>query len=137
MNFRANMKPENLGIAIAPMVDVVFLLLIFFLLTWNFARYETELEVTVPEASEGKEVRRAAGDVILNVKSDGTVVMNRRTMDMDELKNTLTEIAKLYPDQAIVLRGDQSVDFKHIVQVLDICTAANITNVAFAVAKPE
>jgi len=137
MNFRAHMKPENLGVAIAPMVDVVFLLLIFFLLTWNYARQEVELAVTVPEANEGKEARRAAGDVILNVKSDGTVVMNRQTMTLDEVRERLTKIAELFPDQAVLLRGDVDTRYEEIVRVLDVCSAANIWNVAFAVTKPE
>lgn len=137
MNFRARMQAEPGGIAIAPMVDVVFLLLIFFLVTWNFARYETELDVKVPTAREGKETRRSVGEVILNVKRDGSIVMNRRTMDAGALKEALTKIAELYPDQAVVLRGDQDVSYNHIVEVLDICRAANIWNVAFATSKPE
>lgn len=137
MNFRAHIRPEPAGIAIAPMVDVVFLLLIFFLATWNFARYETELDVKVPTAREGTESRRAIGEVILNVKADGSIVMNRRTLSLDELRAVLAQIADLYPDQAVVLRGDQSADYRHVVEVLDVCRSANIWNVAFATSKPE
>jgi biopolymer transport protein ExbD len=43
----------------------------------------------------------------------------------------------LYPDQAVILRGDQAADYRHIVAVLDICRAANIWNVAFATGRPE
>lgn len=137
MNFRAHLDSEPGGIAIAPMVDVVFLLLIFFLVTWNFARHETELDVKVPTAREGKETRRTVGEVILNVKRDGTIVMNRRVMTADELRDALTRIAGLYPDQAVVLRGDQNVNYSHVVDVLDVCRSANIWNVAFATSKPE
>lgn len=119
------------------MVDIVFLLLIFFLVTWNFARYETELDVKVPTAKEGKESRRAAGEVIINVKSDGAIVMNRRTLAPGELEGTLRKISELYPDQAVILRGDEATDYRHIVAVLDICRAANIWNVAFATGRPE
>jgi len=137
VNFRAHLDSEPGGIAIAPMVDVVFLLLIFFLVTWNFARHETELDVKVPTAREGKETRRTVGEVILNVKRDGTIVMNRRVMTADELRDALTRIAGLYPDQAVVLRGDQNVNYSHVVDVLDVCRSANIWNVAFATSKPE
>lgn len=115
MNFRAHLDDDQTGIPIAPMVDVVFLLLIFFLVTWNFARYETELDVKVPTAREGKETRRSVGEVILNVKRDGGIVLNRREMSPESLKEALERIAQLYPDQAVVLRGDQEVDYKHIV----------------------
>lgn len=137
MNFRGSIQNNAPGFQIAPMVDIVFLLLIFFLVTWNFSRSETELDVKVPKAREGKETRRAVGEVILNVKADGTVVMNRRTMDSNELQQTLQKIASLYPDQAVILRGDENTDYRHVVEVLDICRRANIWNVAFATSRPE
>lgn len=137
MNFRKQAVPEAAGFQIAPMVDIVFLLLIFFLVTWNFARYETELDVKVPTAKEGKESRRSVGEVIINVKNDGTIVINRKTVSAEELGGTLRKISELYPDQAVVLRGDQSADYRHIVAVLDICRAANIWNVAFATGRPD
>jgi len=119
------------------MVDIVFLLLIFFLVTWNFAREETELDVKVPTAREGKETRRSVGEVILNVKADGSIVMNRRTFTPDALKEALSRISELYPDQAVVLRGDENVDYRYVVDVLDVCRSANIWNVAFATSRPE
>lgn len=137
MNFRKQAVPEAPGFQIAPMVDIVFLLLIFFLVTWNFARHETELDVKVPTAKEGKESRRSVGEVIINVKNDGSIVINRKTVSAEELGGTLRKISELYPDQAVVLRGDQSADYRHIVAVLDICRAANIWNVAFATGRPD
>ena len=137
MNFRAHVYPERIVFQIAPMVDILLFLLVFFILTWNFSRNEAELDVKVPAAQEGKETRRPAGEVILNVKKDGGIVMNRRPMSSEELLETLTRIAKLYPDQAVILRGDENVDYRFVVDVLDVCRAANIWNVAFATSKPE
>ena len=110
MNFRTRSQPEPKGFLIAPMVDILLVLLGFFMLTWTFARHETELDVQVPAAKEGKENRRSVGEVIINVKADGSLVMNRRPMSPQELQTTLTRIATLYPDQAIILRGDEKVD---------------------------
>jgi biopolymer transport protein ExbD len=137
MNLRAHVYPERIVFQIAPMVDILLFLLVFFMLTWNFSRNEAELDVKVPAAQEGKETRRPAGEVILNVKKDGGIVMNRRPMSSEELLDTLSRIAKLYPDQAVILRGDENVDYRYVVDVLDICRAANIWNVAFATSKPE
>jgi biopolymer transport protein ExbD len=137
MNLRAHVYPERIIFQIAPMVDILLFLLVFFMLTWNFSRNEAELDVKVPAAQEGKETRRPAGEVILNVKKDGGIVMNRRPMSSEELLDTLSRIAKLYPDQAVILRGDENVDYRYVVDVLDICRAANIWNVAFATSKPE
>jgi biopolymer transport protein ExbD len=137
MNLRAHVYPERIVFQIAPMVDILLFLLVFFMLTWNFSRNEAELDVKVPAAQEGKETRRPAGEVILNVKKDGGIVMNRRPMSSEELLDTLSRIAKLYPDQAVILRGDENVNYRYVVDVLDICRAANIWNVAFATSKPE
>jgi biopolymer transport protein ExbD len=137
MNFRGGIQQNASGFQIAPMVDIVFLLLIFFLVTWNFSRSEMELDVKVPKAREGKETRRAVGEVILNVKADGSVVLNRRVMDAEALQAALTKIASLYPDQAVILRGDENTDYRHVVEVLDICRRANIWNVAFATSRAE
>ena len=89
----------------------------------------------MPSAGESKEQRRSVGEVIVNVKADGSLVMNRRAMSPDDLLSALSRVAKLYPDQAVVLRGDQRVDYGHIVQTLDLCRRANIWNVAFATAS--
>jgi biopolymer transport protein ExbD len=118
------------------MVDILLVLLGFFMLTWSFARQERELDVQMPTAGESKEQRRSVGEVIINVKSDGTLVMNRRPMSPEALLASLSQVAKLYPDQAVVLRGDQRVDYGTIVRTLDLCRKANIWNVAFATAIP-
>ena len=137
MNFRTRLQPEPRGFLIAPMVDILLVLLGFFMLTWSFARQERELDVQMPSAGEAKEQRRSVGEVIVNVKADGSLVMNRRTMTPNELLTALSRIAVLYPDQAVVLRGDQRVDYGHIVRTLDLCRKANIWNIAFATASPE
>lgn len=135
MNFRKHTQPEQRGFLIAPMVDILLVLLGFFMLTWSFSRQERELDVQMPTAKEAKEARRSVGEVIINVREDGTLVMNRRVMSPDELLASLSRVASLYPDQAVVLRGDQRVDYGHIVQTLDLCRRANIWNVAFATAN--
>jgi biopolymer transport protein ExbD len=116
------------------MVDILLVLLGFFMLTWSFSRQERELDVQMPSAGEAKEQRRSVGEVIVNVKSDGTLVMNRRTMSGEELLAALKRVSSLYPDQAVVLRGDRRVDYGNIVRTLDLCRQANIWNVAFATA---
>ncbi len=137
MNFRERAQPQQSGFQLAPMIDVVFLLLIFFIVTWNFARWETEIDVTVPTAREGADSRRAIGEIIVNVRADGAIVVNRQELTPEQLLERLVRIASLYPDQAIILRGDQRASYDSIVKVLDICREANIWNVSFATARPE
>ena len=135
MNLRRHATPPHPGIQLAPLVDVLLLLLIFFLLTWNAARNENELDVKIPKAASAKEKTATMGDVVVNVKEDGNVVVNRRTLSAPELSDMLKNLVRLYPEQAVVIRGDEAGAYKHIVSVLNICSEAGVTNVAFATAK--
>lgn len=135
MNLRGHAPLHHPGIQLAPLVDVLLLLLIFFLLTWNAARNENELDVKVPKAASAKEHVAPIGDVVVNVKSDGTIVVNRRTLTGPELNELLKGLVALSPEQAVVIRGDEVGAYKNIIGVLNICTEAGITNVAFATAK--
>jgi biopolymer transport protein ExbD len=135
MNLRSRIASPHPGLQLAPLVDVLLLLLIFFLMTWNAARNENELDVKVPKASAAKEKSAPIGDVIVNVKADGNVIVNRRTLSDPDLTTLLKGLVQLNADQAVVIRGDEAGAYKHIVNVLNICSEAGVTNVAFATAK--
>ena len=137
MKFRKRSEPFTPGFQIAPMVDILLVLLCFFIVTWNFARREMELDVKVPSAQNAKESNPVVNQTVLNVKADGTVVWNRKVVPHPELLQRLKELSGLFPDYAIILRGDERVDYRYIVDVLDICREANIWNVAFATGKLE
>jgi len=137
MKFRRRSVPQVPGFQIAPMVDVLLVLLCFFIITWSFARKEMELDVKVPTAQNAKESQAVLHQTVLNVKADGSVVWNRKPVSAAELLTRLKELASIFPDYAIILRGDESADYKYIVGVLDICRQANIWNVAFATGKVE
>jgi biopolymer transport protein ExbD len=138
MKFRRQAEPpQAFGFMIAPMVDILLVVLVFFIVTWNFALAENELDVRVPSAAKANEPQPYVGQVVINVKSDGTIVVNRQAKTGTELLDQLKKLSQLYPDQAVIVRGDEAVNYKHIVEVLDICRQADIWNVAFATGKPE
>ena len=137
MNFRRQAEPRIFGFLIAPMVDILLVILVFFIVTWNFALSENELDVRVPTASKANETQPYVGQVVINIAANGTVIVNRQPKSSQELLELLKKLAQLYPDQAVIVRGDQGVEYKHIVDVLDICRQADIWNVAFATGKPD
>lgn len=137
MRFRKRADPAVMGFQIAPMVDILLVLLCFFIVTWSFARKEMELDIKVPSAENAKESNPVVNQTVLNVKVDGTIVLNRKTLTQEELLTRLKELASLFPDYAIILRGDENVPYKHIHKVMDICREANIWNIAFATGKAE
>ena len=135
MNFRKQAEPRVFGFMIAPMVDILLVVLVFFIVTWNFALSENELDVRVPTATKANEPQPYVGQVVINITAKGSVIVNRQQKSLQELLELLKKLSQLYPDQAVIVRGDQAVDYKHIVDVLDICRQADVWNVAFATGK--
>ena len=136
MNLRRRINQDPIQLQLAPMIDVILFLLCFFLLTWNLARYEQDLEVKVPVARNGTPPKELPGEVIINLRSDGTVELERTTLSLAQLQQKLSEIEEVYPEQAVVLRGAENVEYKWVVKVLDACRAAKLTNIAFATNRP-
>ncbi len=136
MNFRRRIVTEQIGLQLAPMIDVVLFLLCFFILTWNLARYEADIDVKVPTAKQGKEPKRLPGEVIVNVTKDGVINLNRRPVSQDELQQILTGVVQEYPDQAVIVRADAEAKYQAVVAVLDACRAADAWNIAFATLRP-
>ncbi len=137
MNFRQRATPHLLGFQIAPMVDILLVLLVFFIVTWNFALSENALDVKVPTAANAGEQQPYVNQVVLNVRANGTVVLNRKEISLPELEEKLRALSELYPDQAVILRGDEAAAYRSIVEVLDLCRKANIWNIDFATAQPQ
>ncbi len=121
---------------LAPMIDIVFLLLIFFIVTWQFSRSETELNVSVPTAEEGSELNRPKGEIIINVLSDGVIRVEGVTVDLTALHDKLAAIAQQFENQPVRIRGDGSVAYQRIVEVIDTCQKAGIWNISFATQRP-
>lgn len=132
----SNRQPEPAGMQLAPMIDIVFLLLIFFIVTWQFSRSETELNVAVPTAEEGSELNRPKGEIIINVLPDGTIRVEGATVDLSRLRDKLSEIAKQFENQPVRIRGDGKVEYQRIVEVIDTCQKAGIWNISFATQRP-
>src|SRR5438094_8010519 len=130
MNLRGHAPLHHPGIQLAPLVDVLLLLLIFFLLTWNAARTENELDVKVPKASAAKEKSAPIGDVVVNVKADGNVVVNRRTLSGSELSELIKGLVQLNSEKAVVIRVYIARAYKNIIGVNNVCSYSSETIVS-------
>lgn len=137
MKFREINSQQGAELELAPMIDVVFLLLIFFIVSWQSARFERDMDISVPSAEEAENKDRQAGEIIINVRKDGTVVLNGLPVTNPELLAKLKAVSDAYPDQAVILRGSSEANFQAIINVLDEIKRAGICNVAFATTRPE
>jgi len=132
-----NRQPPPIAMQLAPMIDILLLLLSFFIISWQFSRSETELKVSVPTAQEGSEHERQRGEIIVNVLPDGTLRVEGGTVDLLQLHDKLAAIAKQFENQPVRIRGDGKVPYQRIVEVIDTCQKAGIWNISFATQRPE
>ncbi|MFK7850773.1 MAG: ExbD/TolR family protein [Akkermansiaceae bacterium] len=135
MKFQSR-QPESANMQLAPMIDIVFLLLIFFIVTWQFTRSETELSVSVPTAQEGAEPERQGGEIVINILEDGVIRVEGTTVNLEQLLEKLSKIAVQFENQPVRIRGDGEVQYQRIVEVIDTCQKAGIWNISFATQRP-
>lgn len=133
--------PNPVGFQLAPMLDVVFLLLIFFVVTQKFMLNEQDLKVKVPSAPQtSEEASRAIDEIIINVREDEqgeiVVTIDREQFSLDQLQSRLRNMARLNPNQPVRIRGDAETRWQKIVDVISRCNAAKIWNVSFSKQMP-
>lgn len=134
-----NFKPQNqeeLDINITPLIDVVFLLLIFFMVSTTFER-ESEINITLPQASE--EVTKAKPDAI-NVAIDpkGNVFVNDKALvngRLDTIKEAIFDILGHREDAPIIISADMEVDYQSVVKVMDAARQLGLIRITFATQK--
>jgi biopolymer transport protein ExbD len=120
-----------------PMIDVVFLLLCFFVTSQVFSQWETEIDITLPTAKTGQTPQRLPGEIIVNINANGQIVVNGRPLDDPGLAGMLKRLAELFPGQPVLLRADKATAYEHVIHVLDLCRQADIWNISFATGVPE
>ncbi|MCK5707021.1 MAG: biopolymer transporter ExbD [Candidatus Aureabacteria bacterium] len=135
MNFIKDIKDDGIGFQLAPMIDIVFLLLVFFMVTNVYHNMEMALDITVPKAATSGNQKRLPGEIIINISKDGIFSVNQKILSIDELAQVLMKVSRLYEGQPVIIRGDSHAYHKHIIQVLDVCSQSGIWNISFATVK--
>lgn len=113
-------------IEITPMIDMVFLLLIFFLVATTFHQTEREVQIALPQASHAAPLSSLLRELVINVNREGQIIVSGRTITDAELQLMIEEAVALNPDQKTTVRGDRSTAYANVVRVLDACKAGGI-----------
>ncbi len=125
-------------INMTPMVDVVLCLLVFFMAATRLYDWdESQFTVRVPEVSDAAPLTSAPDDLMLMIAAPGRIVMGKTTYDLDGLTRALREIRARYPDQGVLVRGDATLNYQDLADVLAACEAAEIRNVRLPVRPRE
>ena len=133
MNFRKRISsPSSGGLQMTAMMDVVFLLLCFFITSSVFSQWETEVAITLPTAKSATIPGRMPGEIILNLNADGKVSVNGHALSLEEVTKRLTRIAENFPGQPVVIRADKTCSYETLMSLIDACRTANVWNFSLA-----
>jgi biopolymer transport protein ExbD len=132
MKFKRRTRSRPAALALTSMLDVIFLLLCFFVTASVFSQWESEISIQLPSAATGEQPSRLPGEIIVNLSGEGEVTVNGKVLELDELTRRLERISKFYPGQPVILRADKSVRYDSLVKVIDACRAADVWNFSLA-----
>ena len=133
--------PDQIGFQLAPMLDIVFLLLIFFVVTQKIILTEQDLNVKVPTApSTEDEVTRAIDELIVNAREvDGELVItvDGEVFTREQLGVRLSKIVANNKDVPVRIRGDARTSWQSSADVIVTCTEAGVYNISFSSQLPK
>ncbi|MBT8118401.1 MAG: biopolymer transporter ExbD [Gammaproteobacteria bacterium] len=137
MNLRPGHKEESVEVNLTPLIDVVFLLLIFFMVTTTFDRH-ARLKVSLPESS-AKTTQQKDQPLILSIDAKGNYFLNDRQIvnqQLDTLKQALQKVigekGQDYKDVALVLRADANTPHQSVVRAMDAASQLGMTRLSIA-----
>ncbi|MFT7642852.1 MAG: biopolymer transport protein ExbD [Pirellulaceae bacterium] len=123
-----------------PMIDVVFLLIIFFLVSSHLAKQESQMELPLPAADSGSlpDEQSTNPRITVNVLNDGAMMLSGRAIKAAELQEVLVaKKAKVGPDLEVRIRGDRKAAYQFVEPIMLSCARSGIWNVTFAVYRTE
>jgi biopolymer transport protein ExbD len=129
---------EEPSINLTSMLDVVMLLIIFFMVGTKFSEEERQTGIQVPTVSDNFALSGQPDEIIVNVAVDGRVTVKDEAQTLESLKVLLDAAREGFPSQAVVIRGDGRCEYQLIMDVFSTCKDAGIKNVSVAHApKPK
>lgn len=124
-------KKESLAaspaIDLTPIIDMVFLLLIFFLVTTTYHQVEREMQIALPEAESGAPISVALRELVVNIASDGSVIVAGGAMSLENLRALVTQAVEANPNQKVTVRADRDASYGVVARVLDVCKASGVS----------
>ena len=123
---RSNGSQMSVSIEMTPIIDMVFLLLIFFLVATTFHQTEREMQIALPESQSAGPISATLREIIINVDAEGQIFVSGRKMDAEDLRVVVRDAVAANPQQKVTVRGDRHTAYANIVRVLDICKGNGI-----------
>lgn len=135
MRFDTGSGPTKPPFPLASMIDIMFILTLFFMIISLYAKVEAELNITLPVSKEGSPIQRIAGEMIINVSADGKYILKQLEYDLASFDAKLAELQAVEGglQEHIIVRGDKDAKFDYVIRLLDLFKKYDIWDVSFAV----
>ena len=120
---------DETGIDLAPMLDFVMNLLIFFIITAVFVK---EIGITVSRPNAATAEKKEAGNILIAIRADGEIWIDRRVVDVRSVRANIERLHSQRPDDAVVVIADKGAHTGVLVQVIDQVRLGGVQNVSIA-----
>ncbi len=138
MSVRINKGRLGAGLELTPMIDVVFLLMIFFLVASKLDEADRSIDVVLPQASAAKPLTTRPREFVINIDRGGNYYAGARPVRLQDLRQLLRQSAADNPQrQTVVLRADEETAHKFVVAAMDACVQAGIDDYQVQSASSE
>ena len=124
---------EELTLNLTPMIDVVFLLIIFFMVATNFSDMQRNVQLELPQVAGAGSAPPPNKPRVVTVFADGSIELDHVRVTREELIASLTEARNIYGNLEVVLEGDGNCQFQYIADTLAACQQAKITQIGLTV----
>lgn len=126
MILQQSSSDSSIGVDLTPVIDMVFMLLIFFLVATTFQQQEREAKIALPQAAASAPISSAMREIVINVTRDGTMIVNTKAVDEAFLLSMLKAAVSQNAGQKVNVRGDRDAAYGMVARALDICKQAGI-----------
>ena len=124
---------EQPTLNLTPMIDIVFLLIIFFMVGTKFSELERKIGLEVPSVVDSGTLTAAPAKRVVNVYRDGTLTLDRENVTLAQLTENLAAAQRQYSDLGVLIRGDATGQFQRVAEVLNACKQAGIAELGISV----
>lgn len=134
MNFRRGSdKKDDMGLNLTPLIDIIFLLLIFLMLSATTMQYSTSIKVNLPKAASDSSVIKK--NIIITVNEKDRIYVDGKTINRNSLYGSLKNIWDKNKDATVIIEADKKSTHGTVVFVMDQCRRAGFENFAISVVE--
>lgn len=135
MRRREKIKDKTPELMISPMIDLIFLLLAFFIISTMYMTEVRTISIELPQVESAEVVHKSSS--LVSVKKDGTYWLDEKKMPLEKLVEEVKARSRANPGYSVVIRGEKEARYNDVIHVLDACKSAGLTHFGLAAGQGE